>query len=447
MNNLKRLKDDRADLVTRANLLLNRIEDGSASEKDKSAYEDIMQQAEALTKRIDNYGPGAVVGNATIGVGDGFIDNTPVQRFSTVVDNITFLPGQKLHAFANNRQGREQAYSAGRFFAAALYNHGPSLVWTRDRGVNVDVMAALSGGVNSNGGALVPDELSARIIELMDTYGAFRQNADNLPMTSDTLTVPRRVGGLTAFYVGEGVAGTESDASWDNVTFTAKKLMCLTRMSSEINEDAIISLGDKLTQEISIAFATKEDQVGFNGDGTSNYGGQTGVLVKAIDGDHGKAVVQAASGHDALGDIDAADLINLMAAIPKYAKAGSKWYCCSEALALVFNAIQIAATGNNMANLANAPAPMFLGFPIVTTPVMADSPTTTYNGGVMVAFGNLAMAATVATRRDVRVAISTDVYFEQDQIGVKGTMRHSIVAHDLGSDTVKSPFAVLVGQS
>ena len=32
-----------------------------------------------------------------------------------------------------------------------------------------------------------------------------------------------------------------------------------------------------------------------------------------------------------------------MSRLPKYAKAGAKWCCVSEALALVFNAIQIAA--------------------------------------------------------------------------------------------------------
>jgi hypothetical protein len=41
--------------------------------------------------------------------------------------------------------------------------------------------------------------------------------------------------------------------------------------------------------------------------------------------------------------------------------------------------------------------------------------------------------------------LSSERYFELDQIGVRGTLRHSIVAHDLGSTTVKSPFAVLVG--
>jgi hypothetical protein len=45
------------------------------------------------------------------------------------------------------------------------------------------------------------------------------------------------------------------------------------------------------------------------------------------------------------------------------------------------------------------------------------------------------------------VALSDQRWFELDQIGIKGTMRHDINVHDLGSTTVKSPFAVLVGGS
>ena len=45
------------------------------------------------------------------------------------------------------------------------------------------------------------------------------------------------------------------------------------RMSSEIAEDAITSLGDKMTQEIALAFAVKEDTVGFTGTGISTDGG------------------------------------------------------------------------------------------------------------------------------------------------------------------------------
>jgi hypothetical protein len=39
---------------------------------------------------------------------------------------------------------------------------------------------------------------------------------------------------------------TESTKSWDNVALTAKDLMVLTRITSQLNEDAVISVGDDL---------------------------------------------------------------------------------------------------------------------------------------------------------------------------------------------------------
>jgi HK97 family phage major capsid protein len=266
-------------------------------------------------------------------------------------------------------------------------------------------------------------------------------------MSTDTLSIPRRTGGLTAHYVGESTEGTESDTAWDNVSLVAKKLMILSRMSSEIADDALISMADMLAMEAALAFALKEDTVGFNGTGSSTDGGIVGVLVKAIDGNHALARVAAVAPHNLLTEIDADDLLNLMGAIPAFAKAQSKWYCSPAALDLVFNAIKIAAGGNSFDNLANAPAPSFLGYPIELSPLFPDDPVSDYNDVPMIAFGNLALASTLGVRRELRFATTDSRYWEQDQIGVKATMRHDINVHDLGSATVKSPFAVLVGDA
>jgi hypothetical protein len=42
----------------------------------------------------------------------------------------------------------------------------------------------------------------------------------------------------------------------------------------------VINMGDDLAGEIAYAFALKEDQCGFIGDGTSTYGGMQGVCTK-----------------------------------------------------------------------------------------------------------------------------------------------------------------------
>lgn len=350
----------------------------------------------------------------------------------------------KTVGFAATPKGQMAAYRAGRWLHATIYGDVNSQEWCRRNGVGV--RSALSGGVNTSGGALVPEELERAIIDLREEYGLFRRVCRVTPMGSDTRNIPRRTGGLTAYFTGEGVAGTESDAGWDNVSLVAKKLMVLTRMSSEVAEDAIIDLASQMAQEIAYAFALKEDTVGFTGTGAATDGGIVGVLVKAIDAAHTKAKVAAVSTHKTLATIDADDLLSTMTAVAQYAKAGSAWYCSGPAQELIFNALKIAGGGNTMDNLAAGPStPRFLGYPIHVTPVMVDDPSADYNAKVIVAFGNLAMAATMGDRHGIRIALSSEQYWEEDQIGIKGTERFDINAHDLGSTTVKSPFCVLVG--
>jgi HK97 family phage major capsid protein len=359
----------------------------------------------------------------------------------------SFHPAAKLQAFPNNRAGQERAYRCGQWVLASLLGNVKALNWCTANGVKVDVMAAHSAGVNIAGGVLVPDELSATIIKLVDEYGTFRRNTRVVPMTSDTQNIPRRTGGLTAAYVSENTDGSanESTTSWDNVQLVAKKLMVLTRMSSEIAEDAIISMVDMLAQECALAFAIKEDTVGFTGTGISTDGGITGILVKALQAGFTKAKVAAVTPHNTLPEITSGDLIKLMSAIPMYAKARSAWYCSPSALDLVFNTIKVAAGGNSLENLQNEVRPRFLGYPIELSPVFPDDPTADYNGLVMLAFGNLAQASTLGSRREIRFRTSEERYWELDQVGIKATMRHDININDLGSTVIKSPFAVLVG--
>ena len=85
---------------------------------------------------------------------------------------------------------------------------------------------------------LVPEQMMASVIDLREQYGVFRQEATIVPMGRDTVNWPRRTGGLTAYFVGENTALTESQVSWDNVNLTAKKLGVLTRFSTELDEDS-----------------------------------------------------------------------------------------------------------------------------------------------------------------------------------------------------------------
>jgi HK97 family phage major capsid protein len=118
-------------------------------------------------------------------------------------------------------------------------------------------------------------------------------------MGSDQLQIPRRKGGLTAFFFNDddGTGITASDKNWDLVTLSAKKLGALARVSKDLVEDAIINVVDDLAQEMAYAFAVKEDNCLINGDGTSTYGGMQGFIPK-FQATAYQSRIALATGHD-----------------------------------------------------------------------------------------------------------------------------------------------------
>jgi HK97 family phage major capsid protein len=116
-------------------------------------------------------------------------------------------------------------------------------------------------------------------------------------------------------------------------------------------------------------------------------------------------------------------------------------------MSLVFDAMKMAAGGSTFENLANQPEPRFLGYPIelLEGGILPDDPAADLSGLPMLAFGNLSLAATMGDRRGMRLRVSEDVHFTEDQIALKATERFDINVHDLGSTTVKSPVCVLIG--
>ena len=88
-----------------------------------------------------------------------------------------------------------RAFRFGMFGLASVMGSEKAAKWCRENGIE---LKAHSEGVNSAGGFFVPEEFATAIIDLRDSYGYFRRLCQVMPMGRDTMTVPRRVGGLTA---------------------------------------------------------------------------------------------------------------------------------------------------------------------------------------------------------------------------------------------------------
>jgi HK97 family phage major capsid protein len=332
----------------------------------------------------------------------------------------------------------DQAYTAGMWFKATLFGSAEAQEWCRQHGV--PVQKAQGEGVDSAGGFLVPEELMATIIILREQFGVFRRECQLVPMGSDTVSWPRRTGGLTAFFTGENTALTESQAAWDNVNLTAKKLGVLTRLSNEIAEDAIISVADWLVGEIAYAFALKEDDTGFNGDGTSTYGGMRGLTTLAVDGNHNSCKVTASSA--TLTSLVLKDITGLMGTLPQYALPGARFYMSQQMFFSVVATITAGAGGNRLDVLTEPVKERLLGFPVS---IAQKLPTVTPGSGkAMFFFGDLSKAALMGERRGVIIRRSDHRYFENDQIGLLGTERFDINVHDMGDNTTPGPLVALI---
>ena len=350
----------------------------------------------------------------------------------------------------------ENAYRSGRFIAATIFDHSPSRQWCKEHGIELRIdkdidNRAMGEGINTAGGFIVPDEFESTIIDLREKYGNARRNLRIKPMASDHTNEPKKTTGLTAHPVGENVQLTESEQEWGNVELTAKKWGVLTRISTELTEDTLISLADDLANDIALAFSTAEDVACIDGDGTSTYHGITGIRTKMIDGSHAGSYVEAAGTGDEWDEIDSADLTNVMAALPLYATWRAKWHCSPVCKAAVFDRLIQAAGGATMRETADGPGiPRYMGYPIEMWPAMptADQPATTLNDVIMLIFGDMTLSSKMGVRRGITIKRLVERYADYDQIGIMATERMTINHHSIGgAANVRGPVVGLLGTS
>lgn len=361
---------------------------------------------------------------------------------------IILPPGTVRSSKLKNFKGENaelRALRFGKFMQASIFGNIKAGEWCRENGIE---LKAHSEGVNSAGGYFVPEEFSMDIIDLRDSYGIFRQLCQVIPMGRDTITVPRRVSGLTAYAVGEATAITQSQTGWDQVRLTAGKWGVLTLLSSELDEDAVINLGDMLIGEIAYAFASAEDTAGFSGDGSSTYHGINGLLTRFTAGVGSLAgAVDAASGHDTFAEYDAADLNTLMAKLPQYVykRGTARFYTSQVGWALTFQRLIQAAGGLTKDDVTGEFVYRYMGFPVMIVPNMPTATTDLSDTAVML-FGDIGLACTFGDRRGMTVARSTEYKFAEDQIAIKATERFDINVHDIGSTTVAGPVVALMAE-
>ena len=278
------------------------------------------------------------------------------------------LPVARLKSFRNS----QEAYDSGMWLKAVLhreiYHRSDEQVEDYCHGIGLEITNAAYEGSGTAGGYLLPTPMSAAIIEVRERVGVARQVANIQPTSGDTLSVPKRTGGLTVYIVGENTAITDSDKAWGQVGLTLKKRACLSYLSQELSQDAIINMVDNIVTEQGYALALQEDNELINGSGTSTYGGINGLLSSI-----GSAGVSTAAVSSTWAALTLPEVTAAIGLLPdRYHTYGPSWICSHSfynqvMLRLAFSAGGVTAS-EVMGGTANQRS--FLGYPVFLTSKM-----------------------------------------------------------------------------
>jgi len=349
----------------------------------------------------------------------------------------------------------ETAKLAGIFLLASVFGNERAKKTLNDQyGIELSYFTdnpekAMGEDVGTAGGILVPTELLPNVILQIEKYGVFRQEALEYPMGSDSAIAPKLTSGLTVYCPGAGVAPTLSDAAFQPIGMTAKKWMTLTAVDSELDEDSAIALGELIGFLITYAFAKKEDEVGFLGDGTSTYFGHTGIAgaLRAVDATIGNIKGLVVSDTDATyANISLANFESLAGTSPEYADDGInlKYYCSKKFYYTVMVKLALAAGGSDAFQIMSnrvTKQKIWLADPLRFVHSM---PKTQAASQICCIYGNLKLGAYLGDRRRVTIARSTEAYFTTDQTGIRGTERIAPTIHGQGDTTNAGPICGLI---
>jgi len=342
-------------------------------------------------------------------------------------DSVGKVPAKAITKSTTLFASNKDAYDSGRWLQATLLGDPKAHAYCREQGM---IQNAMTGGVNTAGGFLVPDKLENTIIELRESYGVFRQNAQTITMTDSTADIPKVGSELTSYFVGENTEITKSDMALNLVRLDAKKLATLTVISSELDEDSVISVAEMLARSVSQVFAVKEDACGFIGDGTSTYGGMVGLENALAAGS-----VQTCTGHATFSALTMADFEGTIGKAKVWAGSRPKWFISQAGYVNSMLRLQNAAGGNNRQDLAAGVPPSFMGYPVIVSQHL-ESDLSGTSGLPFAYFGDLMQGVYLGTRRGVSLAIDSSRYFENDALAIRATERFDIVCHDVGTASV-----------
>jgi HK97 family phage major capsid protein len=287
----------------------------------------------------------------------------------------------------------------------------------------------------------IPETFASTVIRLVDEFSAIPQQANVIPMSGNTLYIPRRTGGNTAHFVSDNTETPASDMATDNVLLSTKDCRVGTRVPNSLIEDSVVDLASLVAQEFALALSRKIDDAGFAGDGTSTHGGIRGLqwLFEQVPA---TAANKFNSAQTSLGALTIDDYVAVVGKLPSYARPRAGWYVTPQVWSTAMLPLGLERGGVTAAELAaGMTEARFMGYPVYFNNSMRTSVSTDQ---VVALFGDMKLSTHYGVRQAIQVRASTDRYIEFDQTYFQALCRFDVVTSDIGSATEAGPMAALL---
>lgn len=232
-------------------------------------------------------------------------------------------------------------------------------------------------------GYTVDSELSAEIRHLVTQYGVARREMTAIPLTKGSYKANDLATDVSVYWVDEGAVIRSTQAVLGRETLTLKKLGAIVTFTSELLEDTEIDFVSFLGARVAEGIAQAEDEAFFKGDGTSAFGGFTGLL-NATD------VNEVTMVGTTFASIDADDLLDMVDATPTAAHANGKFYMHRSIMSYIRKLKASDGTYIYQAPSEKGPGTIWM-FPVVLVEAMPTKADTAVDTS-FVLFGDLRLA-------------------------------------------------------
>ena len=172
---------------------------------------------------------------------------------------------------------------------------------------------ALSEGTPADGGYLVPQEFYNRLVIERDEDISMRSEVTVIPVTTNTLTIPKHETGPEVYWTSEGATKTTTTMDFSQPTITVYKLAAIIYMTDELMEDAAFNLTDVIVRRFAVKMNEAVEKAILVGTGV---GQPTGIFVNAV---------TVAAAVACVGNLDFDDLISLIYSLPKKFRKNAKF--------------------------------------------------------------------------------------------------------------------------